>query len=242
MEEQVFDRPCIDVWRAERSGKHAIRAANLIVGLASLHAGSHLIDFGCGVGQIACALAERGIRVTGIDRSHDAIAEAKRTATNSLVNFIEADWRTYVPNDTFNCALFWYTTLCAGYERDLLAISTARQSLHSTGILLIETRHWDRMVRRFQDRSERRTDESQLIEEHTYDPTTGLQTTDECYVSPQRTVRRRYQTRRYAFAELREMCFRAGFNTIEGFDEHGSPLSNESERAILRATASGVAK
>jgi ubiquinone/menaquinone biosynthesis C-methylase UbiE len=242
VEEQVFDGLCIDVWRAELSGERACRAAELIIELASLRAGSHVVDFGCGIGQIGFALAQRGVRVTGIDRSYEAIAEAKATACHSLTEFIEADWRTYISDSAFDCALFWYTTLCSGYESDLESLSTARRFLHNAGTLLIESRHWDRMVRRFQARSERRADDCVLVEEHTYDPATGLQTTQQHFVTPQHTVRRTYQTRRYAFAELREMCLRAGFNTVEGFDERGQALSNESERAILRARGSGVPK
>lgn len=151
--DQVFDRLCIDVWRAELSGERAHRAAGLIIELASLRTGSRVVDFGCGIGQIALKLAQQGVRVTGIDRSHDAIAEARSTAGHSLTVFIETDWRAYVSENTFDCALFWYTTLCSGHELDLdlEALSTARRSLHNAGVLLVETRHWDRMERRLLD-------------------------------------------------------------------------------------------
>lgn len=239
MEEQVFDRLCLDVWRAELSGARARLAAELIISLASLRPGSRVIDFGCGAGQIAQALALHGICVTGVDRSRDAIAEANNAA-HPLCTFIEIDWRNYAAPDAFDCALFWYTTLCSGNERDFESLCIARRSLRDAGILLVETRHWDRMVRRFEARSERCTDDCVLVEDHTYDPVTGVQTTEQCYFLSDQSVRRRYQTRRYAFAELRGMCLRTGFHTVEGFDEQGQPLSNESERALVRARSGGI--
>ena len=96
------------------------------------------------------------------------------------------------------------------------------------------------MVRRFEARSERRSQDCLLVENHNYDPLTGVQSTEECFSFGQSKVQRRYQTRRYSFAELRGMCLRAGFDIVDGFDETGAGLSNQSERAVLLARSAGV--
>lgn len=234
MNEQTFDELSIEAWRTSLSAERAHQAARLIRTLGMLHPGSLVIDFGCGTGQIAVALAGEGMRVLGIDRSPVAIAEAKQVS-HPLCTFLEADWREYDPMASADCALFWFTTLCSGRESDVHALSIARRSLNSDGVLLLETRHWDRMVRRFHAHSERRGGSIVLKEHHSYDPVTGFQSTQEFYSTGDATIQRQYQTRRYSFPELSDMCFLAGFQAVEGFDEAGNHLSNDSERLVLRA-------
>lgn len=238
MKAQVFDRLWIDSWRAELAGDRPIRAAELIVRLAELRSESTLIDFGCGIGRIAHALTQFCVHVTGIERSAEALSEA-RGVDNPLCRFLSGDWRDYEPDRSFDCAIFWFTTLCGGNERDSEALRIARRALGRDGTLLIETRYWDRMPRRFDTRSERRSDGCTLIEHHSYDPETGIQTTEERYFIGAKTVSRTYQTRRYGFAELRDMCLQAGFDHVEGFDEAGLALSEGSERMVLRGRLRG---
>jgi len=235
-DEQVFDRLTLQAWRAHLSDDRARRAADLITRIAPLSRGASVLDFGCGAGQIANSLASGGVRVTGIDRSSVAIVEARRAA-HPLCTFVEADWRYHAITQPVDCALFWFTTLCAGKERDLEALRIARRSLKERGAMLLETRHWDRMHHRFEARTERVTAEFTLVETHSYDPLSGMQRTDEVYSFTDKVIERRYQTRRYTFPELRDMCLLAGFQAVDGLDETGSRLSNESERLVLRAQA-----
>lgn len=238
MEVQIFDRLWINAWRVELTCVRANRAAKLIKNLAELGAHSSVIDFGCGTGLIAHSLSQYGVCVTGIDRSADVILEAN-CLSNPLCQFILADWRKFKPERSHDCAIFWFTTLCSGKELDTETLGIARSALRSDGILLIETRHWDRMPRRFDTCSERRSDGCTLVEHHSYDPETGIQTTEERYFIGTKTVSRTYQTRRYGFAELRDMCLQAGFDHVEGFDEAGLALSEGSERMVLRGRLRG---
>jgi len=199
-QEQIFDQLCIDAWRAELSRDRALSAARIIINLAVLHQGSLVADFGCGVGLISLALAKNGMHVFGIDRSGAAIAEAEKVALPQCV-FLESDWQDCVLPEPVDCAFFWFTSLCAGRERDLQALQVARRSLKDNGVLLLETRHWDRMIRQFQCRSERRSGVLTLIELHSYNPLTGFQETEEIYSTGGTTIRRQYHTRRYTFPE-----------------------------------------
>lgn len=234
MEEQIFDRLCLDAWKGDLPGDQAVSAAELIFRLADLRPGYRLLDLGCGVGQIANAIAAWDVRVTGVDRSHEAIARAGASA-EAPCTFIECDWRDFEASEPFDCVLFWRTTLCAGDEEDYQILCHVRGLLGRSGTLLVEMRHWDRMERTFQEKTMRHGDNYVLVESHSYDPLTGIQTSEEHYSGDDVDVRRRYHTRRYTFAELRGMCRRAGFDRIDGFDETGKPLSNYSHRAILRA-------
>jgi SAM-dependent methyltransferase len=234
LSEQVFDELSVGAWRAERSGQRTSDAVDTIFQLAGLAAGSVVADFGCGIGQISQKLAARGVRVYGVDRSAVAIRDAQKDA-DPLCSFLCLDWRESEFPEKMDCVFFWFTSVCAGKERDFEALRAAHRSLRTGGVLLLETRHWDRMQRQFQTSSRRGNDELTLVENHSYDPVTGFQTTEEYYTTAKGQVQRSYQTRRYTFPELSSLCTDAGFGEIEGFDEHGNRLSNTSERLILRA-------
>lgn len=59
--------------------------------LATLPPGARVLDVGCGNGYISRFLAERGFRVTGIDASAEAIAEARRQHVHPQVTFRVAE-------------------------------------------------------------------------------------------------------------------------------------------------------
>ncbi len=118
----------------------------------------------------------------------------------------------------------------------------ARRQLKSGGVLLLETRNWDRQPRQFDIRSDRAGPDFVLTETHRYDAASGVQTTEQTFEFVDRLISRVYQTRRYSFLDLRTMCLEAGFEQVEAFDETNAELSNESERLILRARANGCSR
>lgn len=84
-------------WNA-RSGENAAapdRPADLdrIWQALALHPGARLLDAGCGSGQFALALAERGALVTGIDLSPEMIRLARENAKHSTLGAAVA-WAT----------------------------------------------------------------------------------------------------------------------------------------------------
>ncbi|MEQ1864876.1 MAG: class I SAM-dependent methyltransferase [Micropepsaceae bacterium] len=235
MEEQKFDKLYFDFWKPELFGERLERECNLIVQIAELAPGSAILDLGAGIGRISFALADRGMKVIAVERSDIAVAEAALTP-HPRCQFITGNWRDRPwGQQQFDCALLWFTTLCAGRTFDVETLAIARSALVDHGTLLLETRHWDRPNRQFDRISERRSSNGRLIENHAYDPATGIQTTEEHFMFASNSLRRKYEIRRYSFAELREMCLQVGFHHVDGYDERGRALSNESERAVLCA-------
>ncbi len=77
-----------------------------------LDAPEHIVDLGCGAGNVTRLLAERwpAARVTGVDHSREMLDRARTTA--STVAWVEAhvaDWTPAVPPDLIfsNAALHW---------------------------------------------------------------------------------------------------------------------------------------
>lgn len=81
-----------------------------LIDLLQPKSGERIIDWGCGTGDLAAAIAAQGADVTGIDASVEMIREAQ--SKYPQLNFIEADGQSFVaevPADAIfsNAALHW---------------------------------------------------------------------------------------------------------------------------------------
>lgn len=105
-----------------------------LIELLGLREGDHVIDWGCGNGELTACLASFGVHVTGIDFSREMIARARSKYPE--LAFIQADGQRYVHEreaDAIfsNAALHWMT------DADGTASSMAA-SLRSGGRLAVE--------------------------------------------------------------------------------------------------------
>jgi SAM-dependent methyltransferase len=101
-----------------------------------------LLDLGCGTGNHDLPLATRGYDVTGIDRSADQLAVARRKAEKAGlgVRFVRADMRSFNLGRTFDAALcmfgaFGYLTRTSDMVRCLRSL---RRHLRSQGLFMFE--------------------------------------------------------------------------------------------------------
>ena len=78
---------------------------------ASLPLGSRILDFGCGVGQLTCALALRGFQTYGVDISEDALKTASKLASKlncSAAFYLAKNNKLPFPDEHFDAVLsFW---------------------------------------------------------------------------------------------------------------------------------------
>lgn len=76
--------------------------------LAALpHLRGRVLDFGCGMGNLAIAAAERGCSLLALDASHSAISHlSQRAAAEALpIEAIEADLSNYQITEDFDCVV-----------------------------------------------------------------------------------------------------------------------------------------
>ena len=94
--------------------------------------GATILEIGCGDGQVACELLQRGYRVTGLDSDSEAIARAQARGVRAVV----ASWPKYDSSFSFDAIAFTRSLHHINPLRQ--AIARARELLNPNGSLLIE--------------------------------------------------------------------------------------------------------
>jgi SAM-dependent methyltransferase len=100
--------------------------------ISRLPVGAKVLEIGCGEGQIACELLQRGYHVTGLDSDSEAIARAQARGVRAVV----ASWPKFDSNVSFDAIAFTRSLHHINPPRQ--AIVRARELLNPNGFLLIE--------------------------------------------------------------------------------------------------------
>ncbi|MBW7649904.1 class I SAM-dependent methyltransferase [Anoxybacillus sp. ST4] len=81
--------------------------------VASYHVGKRLLDLGCGTGELAIRLANKGFDVTGVDLSEQmlAIAQMKAEERGVHVLFYQQDMRHFGPFEPFDTIVIFCDSL-----------------------------------------------------------------------------------------------------------------------------------
>ncbi len=107
---------------------------------AGLCPGKTLAEFGCGLGCIARWAATRGARITGVDLSHDHVAEASRLACEAGIEDIEfrqgSIYASDLPEGAFDFAYCRF--LLSHLSEPVAAMRTMAACLKPGGVLVCE--------------------------------------------------------------------------------------------------------
>ncbi len=103
-----------------------------------------VLDLGCGTGNHAIRLAQRGYEIAGVDSSESMLAHAQRKAAalsdNSVVSFHKGDIRRVELKRHFDAVLMMFAVL--GYQVEnadvLSAMKAARRHMRSDGLLIFD--------------------------------------------------------------------------------------------------------
>jgi SAM-dependent methyltransferase len=98
---------------------------------------ARILDAGCGRGELARALTDRGYDVTAIDLSPDAVAEARKAGVDAKVANIE-DYQ----DDPFDAVLF--SVSLHHVERLDRALARTRELLKPGGVVIADEFAWER--------------------------------------------------------------------------------------------------
>ena len=104
----------------------------------------NLLDLGCGTGNHALPLAERGYAVVGVDRSENMLQFARKKTANQYAKtnakFYEGDIRCFELDQLFDASLMMFGVLGYQLENDdvLAALRTARKHTRLGGLFLFD--------------------------------------------------------------------------------------------------------
>ena len=218
--------------------------AEFIQTALQLGRGYEVLDIACGYGRHAVHLAQRGIRITGIDSTERYVEMASRAAEKLPAEFLVGDMRELNYEERFDAAYCFFTSF--GYFDDdtnfdiLKRVATA---LKPGGRFLLDTRNREAHVDgelEHQDFLEFEEDGAKcvIVSYSTFDLETSHAHGDHRLYrgGAEEPEEMKFSVRLYTLAELRWLMHRAGMEVIKTFgNADASPYTIDSPRMILIA-------
>lgn len=211
-----------------------------LVDLAALQHSDSILDLCCGPGRHTLELARRGYKVTGVDRTEEYLAEARRQADAESLNIdlVRADMREYRENETFSVVLNLYTSF--GYFKDPSddekVIDNIFTSMRPGGKLVMElmgkevlagisrTRDWH------EDNGVIYLEEWKIFDDWRWVEARWIKLEGE--TMEEFTVSHRL----YSARELADLLRKTGFQDVKAYGSlHGIPYDHKAERLVLAA-------
>jgi len=213
------------------------------VALGDLRAGMRVLDAPCGQGRMAVRFAERGMAVTGIDRSAAflELAAAAAAQRGVEVDLREGDLRALPVEGPFDAVVCWFTSF--GYFSDddnAAVLREFRRVLAPGGVLLVDTLSHDGYVRSFTEAPEAivvEVDGDLLVDRNRFDVATGRVVCHRVTVRGGATREARFFIRLPTVPEWRRWLADAGFSTVTISDPDGNELDLDAGRLVVRAVA-----
>ena len=219
------------------------RQVDLMIDRLGLEPGARVLDLACGHGRHAIRLAQRGMRVTGLDLSTVFLERAKAdaTAAETDVRWVRADMREIPFEAEFDAVVNIFTAF--GYfeddAEDARVFAAVSRALVPGGTFLIETIHRDHLVGCFQPRMFERYEEADVfvLHDHTLDLVNGrvddrVQVIERGAMLPER----RTSVRLYTLPEYRRMLEAAGMTLEAAYGNLAAePLTLERHRLVVVA-------
>jgi SAM-dependent methyltransferase len=239
--DRLFDELYLRTYAARSDPEAVERMARGAVELGGAQPDAEVLDAPCGYGRHSLVLAADGFRVTGIDRSHTLLDEARRRSGG-------AQWPRWVHGDvrelpfadqSFDLVLNLFSSVLGYYgeEDDRRYLGECRRVLRPGGKLVVETMHRDRLASIFTERTWERVPEGILVEERRFDPSTGVnETLHELRPDVGEPVSVTYSLRVYTAGEVERLLRAAGFASVELFGSlDGMPLAIGSRLVAVAA-------
>lgn len=115
--------------------------------------GRDILDLCCGPGRFSIALAKRGFRVTGVDRTRYLLAKARARAraARAKVEWVEHDMRDFERPGSFDLVLNMFTSFGYFHDKrdDLRVLRNIFTSLRPGGTCVIDVMGKERLARIF---------------------------------------------------------------------------------------------
>lgn len=222
---------------AHRDDACAAAEAAAAVAALGISAGARVLDAGCGDGRHSRALAARGIRAVGIDRSLALLAEARRRGGGP--RYAAADFRALpFAAGCFDHVLSFFTSF--GYfdaAGDAAQVREARRVTRRGGGLLLDFLNAPRVATTLVPETERRQGDATILERRAI-RRGRVEKEVEVRRPGAETVRWQESVRLYGREEIEGLLSAAGFvvRAVHG-DLRGGAWSETSDRLVVVGAA-----
>jgi len=224
--------------------EHAPAEVDGILSLLRVKPGASILDLCCGPGRHSVELASRGFNVTGVDRTRDYLADARKLARKRKIDavFVLADMRRFRRPRAFDSAINMFTAF--GYFRnkadDLRVLKNLHASLRPGGVLLIDVMGKERIAKIYNPRTwHRQPDGTIVLEERWLEQDFSWIENIWTLIRGGRVKSFNLSHRLYTAVELRALARQAGFTRINAFGSlGGAPYDQDAQRLVLLARKS----
>lgn len=203
-----------------RNRRDARQVVQVLGDRLGLERGCWVMDLACGPGRYSVELAHGGYQVTGLDRSAELIAIARRLAAAERVNaeFIIGDMRSFLSVMSYDAVLSINTSF--GYfneSGDLATLKSVYNALINGGWFVLDLMNREYLLTHFCERERLiLPNGGKLTVERRFDWTTGRVIA--CYTDPTEAQKSyRHSIRVYAMAEISALAERVGFIVEESW-------------------------
>jgi SAM-dependent methyltransferase len=226
----------------ERRLQAAPEEVEQVLALSGIHEGA-VLDVCCGPARHSVLLAQKGFRVTGVDRSPFLLNKARERAAGVEIEFVQSDVREFLRPGAFDLALNLFTSF--GYfatrEEDLALLRNVRANLKTGGVFIIDVMGRERVAampaRVSWDES---PDGEILIDRAEILPGWTQVRSHWMLVKGERARRFVFNLNLYSGQELTAALEKAGFTDVRIFGSlTGTPYDASATRLVARAVARG---
>ena len=186
--------------------------------LPHLPKGAHILDLGCGTGNLAYALWEKGYRVTGVDVSAGMLREAREVAPE--VEFVQQDMRSFKRPGAFYAVIALFATINhLVSEQDLQhVLGNVKESLVEGGRLMFDFNTASGLRKRWRGVEAVVEEDMVVISRGQYDEDADIATSTITAFRPQGRLWLRgdaeIRLRGYEEEEMKELLGSVGFDEI----------------------------
>ncbi len=236
--EAAFDDDYLYFYEELLTPERTAAEVDLVWKLLELEPGLELLDLACGHGRIANPLAERGVRVTGLDATPLFLELARADAADRgvEVEYVEGDMRSIPWRGRFDRVLSWFTSFgYFGDDENRRVLQEACEALKPGGLLAVEVNHRDNLLGRYLEEVVVERGDDRMTDRHRFDVETSRSYDERTIIRDGKQRSFRFAVRMLTAAELRDWMLEAGFRETQAFGEDGKPLTLEHRRMTVVA-------